>query len=498
MNNAEQGASRGGNTGTSALPGFRAVNPDRWACGLFGLAQSPEAFDLREFLSQSVVRFEWVEVKDLAHARELGLNIERLEQLPLLRLPGGEDLISPTRLDVAQRLGWINQPSKREYDLLVLGAGPAGLSAAVYAASEGLSTVVIERSAVGGQSGSSPLIENVIGWPRGIPGAELAERARQQAVKFGVELLMLREGVAVRFHAGRVSVELEDGLRVSAKADVLATGVEYTRLDVPDHDRFLGAGLAYGAGASEASVCHKDPVVVVGGANSAGQAVSFFSRRCPKVTMVIRGPKFGGSMSAYLADRIRACENVDVKTDSEVVRLHGREGLEAITIRNSKTGREEEMPTSRLFVCIGGKPNTSWADGTGLVRDRAGYIVTGPDLFNGARDSGDESGGEKEGGRKDSPGVGVRGGGGDASGRGTGGWSGDEGEDGESRGHRGSVWPLERPPYFLETSIPGSFAAGDVRHGSVKRFATALGEGAMCVTLVHRWLRERDSTRAPS
>lgn len=444
-------------------------NPDAPACELFGLAQSPEAFDLREFLSQSVVRFEWVEVKDLAHARELGLSIDRLEQLPVLRLPGGEELIAPTRKDVAHRLGWINQPSKREYDLLVLGAGPAGLSAAVYAASEGLSTVVIERSAVGGQSGSSPLIENVIGWPRGIPGAELAERARQQAVKFGVELLMLREGVAVRFHSGRVSVELEDGVRVSAKADVLATGVEYTRLNVPDHDRFLGAGLAYGAGASEASVCHKDPVVVVGGANSAGQAVSFFSRRCPKVTMVIRGPKFGGSMSAYLADRIRACENVDIRTDSEVVRLHGREGLEAITIRNSETGKEEEMPTTRVFVCIGGKPNTSWADGTGLVRDRAGYIVTGPDLFNGARDADEETSGENKSRRGD----------------------GASGEAGSPGRERGSAWPLERPPYFLETSIPGSFAAGDVRHGSAKRFATALGEGAMCVTLVHRWLRER-------
>lgn len=422
------------------MPPSPPARPDHPICELFGLEQSPEAFAIRDFLTRSVVRFEWIEVTSVADARGRGLNITDINQLPVLRLPNRDCLFAPDVHLVAQRLGFITAPRRDEYDLSIFGAGPAGLSAAVYAASEGIKTVLVERSAVGGQAGSSPSIENVIGYPDGVPGALLAERARQQAVKFGVDLLLLREGLHARFFDNRIVADLDDGTRLRAKANLCATGVEYQRLDVPDHDRYLGAGLVYGAGYSEAALAADEPVVVVGGANSAGQSVAFFSARCPLVTMIVRKPELSGSMSAYLEGRLTSCPNVRILTSTEVTALHGDPGLEAITVRNTDTNQASTIPTKRLFVCIGGKPNTDWAADTPIRRDDEGYLITGPDLLD--------------------------------------------------DGALPPDWPLKRQPYYLETSVPGCFAAGDVRHNSVKRFAAALGEGAMCVTFVHRYLRE--------
>jgi thioredoxin reductase (NADPH) len=308
----------------------------------------------------------------------------------------------------------------------------------VYGASEGLKTVVVERSAVGGQAAYSPKIENYLGFPDGISGAELADRAREQACRFGAEILLHREGVRGEFQPGRGIGYLADGTKIVARASVCATGIEYRKLGLPNEDRFYGAGVYYGAGASEASLCARDHVVVVGGGNSAGQAALHFARYAVGVTLILREDALGVNMSEYLVERIRGCRQIEVLTSTEVIALHGDDVLREITVRNNRTGEERTMSTGWLFLCLGGKPNTQWAEEVGVVRDENGYLVTGPDLMR--------------------------------------------------NGEQPKSWRLNREPYYLETSVPGVFAAGDVRHGSVKRFASAVGEGAMAVTFVHRYL----------
>jgi len=346
--------------------------------------------------------------------------------LPFARLP--------------KKLGWFRDPSRSEYDLAIYGAGPAGLNAAVYGASEGLKTVVVERWAVGGQAGSSPKIENYLGFPEGISGADLAERAREQACRFGAEILLAREGVRGEFSATKRVVYLADGTKIIARATICATGVRYHRLGLPHEEELIGAGIYYGAGASEASFCRGEHVYLVGGGNSAAQASMHFSAFARKVTMIVREGTLKQTVSAYLVDRIFSTKNIEVLTNTEVTALIGNKFLEAITLRNRKTGEEQTVKTRWLFVCIGGSPQTAWAVEAGVIRDEAGYLVTGPDLLNGGR----------------AP----------------------------------NGWPLDRHPYYLETNIPGLFAAGDVRHGSVKRCASAVGEGAMAVTFAHRYLAE--------
>ena len=408
---------------------------------LVGTANSPLAYELRDFLRRSVVEFEWIELAgDDDCMRELGLPELNRVSLPVVILPDGSRLFAPTVRELADRLGWISEPRLKEYDLSIYGAGPAGLSAAVYAASEGVKTVLIERAAVGGQAGTSSLIENYMGYPEGISGAELAERARQQAVKFGVDILLLREGVKAHFENNRIHARLADGNVMVARANICATGVEYARLDLPDESQFLGKGLYYGAGASEAQMCRGEQVVVVGGGNSAGQVVVHFAKYAAQVTMLIRGHGPRASMSKYLSNRLKELPNVEVQANTSVVGLDGADSLRSITLRDNRSGTDLPLATKRLFVCIGGKPNTEWAKDTAIVRDEEGYLVTGPDLFE--------------------------------------------------AGRAPACWPLERAPYFLETSVPGSFAAGDVRHGSVKRLASAVGEGAMCVTFTHRYLQQ--------
>jgi thioredoxin reductase (NADPH) len=415
---------------------------DSPAIKIFGRTGSPLGYMIRDFLHRSEVPFEWVELNDDQDARtKAGVSDLRDRRLPVCVFSDGARLECPTIRQITERLGWFRDPSRPEYDLAIYGAGPAGLSAAVYAASDGLTTVLVERSAVGGQAGSSSRIENYLGFPGGISGAELAERARQQACKFGAEILIGCEGVRGEFFPGKVVGYLADGKTIVTRATICATGVEYRRLNLPNEDRLMGAGVYYGAGASEACLCRSsDDVYVAGGGNSAGQAVMHFSRVARSVTMVVRAESLRSSLSRYLLDRIKAAPNVRVLTNCEVTSVEGEEMLERIAVTNRRTGESQTCATHWLFICIGGDPRTIWAKEVGIVRDAAGYLVTGPDLL---RDN------------QTPPG-----------------------------------WPLERNPYYLETNLPGVFAAGDVRHGSVKRCASAVGEGAMAVAFVHRYLAD--------
>ena len=409
---------------------------------ILGTRGSSEAYAIREFLYRCGVPFQWSELSNdeqaRAQAQLTGLTDGRL---PLCVFPDGTRLERATVQQVSEKLGLFRSPSHSEYDLAIYGAGPAGLSAALYGASEGLKTVLVERFAVGGQAASSPRIENYLGFPQGISGAELAERALQQAEKFGAEILLLREGVRAEFTTGKGVGYLSDGTKIVARASICATGVEYRRLNLPNEDRFFGAGVYYGAGASEASLCAPtDHVFVVGGGNSGAQAAMHFSRYAGKVTMVVRDSSLKNTVSQYLIDRIHFAKNVEVLYRIRVVALHGDNVLTAITLHNDETGKEWCAQTSWLFLCLGGYPHTDWAQEVGIMRDQAGYLLTGPDLA--------------------------------------------------SNGHRPKNWPLERDPYHMETNMPGIFAAGDVRHGSVKRCASAVGEGAMAVMFVHRYMAQ--------
>src|SRR6266481_5472652 len=309
---------------------------------LFGQRDDAGAWQIRDFLKRSVVEFQWIELSTEEDCRrELGLSDLKNVDLPVVELPDGTRLFGPILRDVADRLGFVTKPKLRQYDLSIYGAGPAGLSAAVYAASEGLKTVVIERLMVGGQAGTSTKIENYLGFPEGISGAELAKRAREQASRFGAEILMLREGVRGEFQPGKGIGYLADGTKIVAQATICATGVTYRRLNLPNEEPFRGVGVYYGAGASEASLCVNDHVFVVGGGNSAGQAVMHFSRYARKVSMVIRGDGLKETLSQYLIDRILASPRVEVLTHTGVTALDGDQVLRAITLTNNQTGQQQ-------------------------------------------------------------------------------------------------------------------------------------------------------------
>jgi len=406
---------------------------------LYGIPNSPEIYPIRDFLKRSVVDFDWVDISHDNLGWGQGItSFNNPYKHPVVEFPDGKVIVNPSLEQIACNLGWITKPKYAEYDLSIYGAGPAGLSAAVYAASEGLKTILVEREAIGGQAGTSSLIENYMGFPQGISGAELAERARQQALKFGVEILLLKEGIKGSFSDNRIHVDFASGEKLVAKSNICATGVEYARLNLLDERRFFHKGIYYGAGASEAFFCQDKDIYIVGGGNSAGQAAVYFSGFAKRVFMVIRKGNLSDTLSEYLVQRIDSIGNILILYNSQVTELDGDDYLQKIKIVNSQDGSETWCETSKLFICIGGKPNTDWASETAICRDRNGYLYTGNDV------------------------IGL-----------------DKYRD---------CWNLDRPPYHLETSVPGSFAAGDVRFNSVKRVASAVGEGAMAVTQVHQYL----------
>jgi thioredoxin reductase (NADPH) len=408
---------------------------------IIGKAGSVTAYKIRDYLQRSDVPFEWIKLENDQQARaEAGVDNLQDPRLPICVFSDGTRLECPTIRQITEKLGWFRNPTLSQYDLAIYGAGPAGLSAAVYGASEGLKTVVIERSAVGGQAGTTSRIENYLGFPEGIAGADLAERAREQACRFGAEFLLLREGVGGEFLPGKTVGHLADGTKIIARSSICATGVQYRRLNLLNEAKYLGAGLYYGAGVSEAILYENNDVAVVGGGNSAGQAAMNFSQYAKTVTVIVRGDSLKSTLSKYLIDRIQAASNIKVICNTEVTELRGDQALESVTLTNNKSGEKQDLPIKGLFVCIGGVPQTDWATQAGILRDEAGYLLTGPDL--------------------------------------------------SENGRLPHSWPLDRRPYYLETNIPGLLAAGDVRHGAVKRCASAVGEGAMAVTFVHRYLAD--------
>ena len=397
---------------------------------------SDRSYEVKTFLARNHVPYRWYDVERDDEARRLAeLAAADPSDLPLVLVPDGETLRAPTTRDLAGALGLRVRAEQPLYDVCIVGGGPAGLAAAVYAASEGLSTVVVEREAPGGQAGRSASIENYLGFPKGLSGADLAARAIAQASRFGAEMVLANDVVGLETRGPVRAVRFGD-TEIEARSIIVATGVSYRRLGASGIDGLTGRGIYYGADASEASQCEDDEVYVVGAANSAGQAALNLARYAKRVTMVVRGPALEATMSSYLVDRIAATPNIEVRLRCEVVGANGDGHLESLTIADRDGGSSEDVPAGWLFVFIGASPRTDWLGGD-VVRDERGYLVTGPDLLAASYDA---------------------------------------------------RWTLPRPPYALETSVPGVFAAGDVRLDSMKRVASAVGEGAMAVHLVHRYL----------
>lgn len=406
---------------------------------IIGHRWSSPSYDAKDFLTRNQIPYEWLDVETDPEVPRL-LELLGLEDpaLPVLVFPGGTHLVQPTNLQIAEQAGLV-RTAKPFYDLIVVGAGPAGLAAAVYGASEGLVTAVIEREAPGGQAGTSSRIENYLGFPSGLSGADLSRRAIAQARRFGAEFLAPEEVQSVRSEPPYHFVTLASGTELSCHALLIASGVSYRKLAIPGIERLTGAGVYYGAAMVEAASCRDEDVYIVGGANSAGQAAVFFSRYARSVTLLVRGDALEKSMSQYLIDRIQTIENVKVKLRTQVVEVKGEDHLTAITLCDTETNQTETLPATGLFIFIGAMPQTDWIANL-VQRDAQGYILTGPDLLQ-----------DKQLMRN---------------------------------------WPLERQPFLLESSVPGIFVAGDVRHGSVKRVASGVGEGAIAVSLIHQHLKK--------
>jgi thioredoxin reductase (NADPH) len=404
---------------------------------VIGHRWSARSFKVRDFLARNLVPYRWLPADETEGARLLAAAGVTAADVPLVVTTEGKSLVQPTDAELAAHVGLTTAPAADFYDLIVVGAGPAGLGAAVYGASEGLRTVLVERRATGGQAGQSSRIENYLGFPDGVSGAQLTDRARRQALKFGAELLATREAVGLENAGTTRLVRFDDGETIAAHTVVLATGVSYRMLDVPGCAELAGRGVFYGSAATEAVNCAGEDVYIVGGANSAGQAAVYFARYASTVHLLIRGADLGRSMSRYLVDQIESIDAINVHPYTEVCRGEGGEHLERLTLLDTRTGRTRAVHTMWLFIFIGAEPRTDWLDGV-VSRDLRGFVLTGPDLLVGGR--------------------------------------------------RPPGWALPRDPYHLECSVPGVFAAGDVRADSVKRVASAVGEGAMAVTLVHRYL----------
>jgi thioredoxin reductase (NADPH) len=395
--------------------------------------------DVREFLARNQVPYRWFSTDEPEGKRMLEAAGQDGNQLPVIITLDHEMLVAPSDAELAAKVGLATSPSADFYDLIVVGGGPAGLGAAVYGASEGLRTVLLERTATGGQAGQSSRIENYLGFPDGVSGAQLTTRARLQAAKFGAEVLTTREVTGLEINGSARTVRFSDGTSLDAHSVILTTGVTYRQLRAPGLDDLTGAGVYYGSALTEAAACVDNDVFIVGGANSAGQSAVYLSRMAKSVTLLVRGPSLTKSMSHYLIEQVESVPNITVRTCTTVVGARGDGHLEGLTLQDANSGETEDVAAQHLFVFIGAAPLTSWLDGV-LERDEHGFVLTGPDLS----------------------------------------------ADGEPP----AEWPLDRAPYHLEASVPGVFVAGDVRAESAKRVASAVGEGAMAVMLVHRYLEK--------
>ena len=395
---------------------------------------SARSSEVREFLARNQVPYRWYTSDSSEGLRLLAAAGADSHDLPLVVTADGAALVAPGDTELAEHVGLSTTPLQDFYDVVVIGGGPAGLGCAVYGASEGLRTVLVERTATGGQAGQSSRIENYLGFPDGVSGAQLTERARRQAVKFGAELITTRDVVGLDVNGPARTVRFADGGTIDAHTVILATGVSYRQLRADGLERLTGRGVYYGSALTEAANCVDHDVYIVGGANSAGQAAVYLARGARSVTILVRGTSLQDSMSYYLIQQIGQVPNISVRTCTEVVAAHGEDHLEQITLRDNTTGQSETVDAGWLFVFIGAAPRTEWLDGV-VARDSHGFVLAGPDL--GALPPG---------------------------------------------------WILERQPLHLETSVPGVFVAGDVRAESAKRVASAVGEGAMAVMLVHRYL----------
>ena len=406
---------------------------------VIGHRWSARSSAVREFLARNQVSYRWYSTDEPEGRRLLTAAGQDGLRLPLVVTPDGTTLVEPTDQEIAAQVGLATTPAAQFYDLVVIGGGPAGLGSAVYGASEGLRTVLVERSATGGQAGQSSRIENYLGFPDGVSGAQLADRARRQANRFGAEILTAREVTELEVGGAAHTIHFADGSEISAHCVILATGVSYRQLDAPGLAELTGCGVYYGSALTEAESCRGHHVYIVGGANSAGQAAVYLARHAKSVTILVRGPSLAASMSYYLIQQIEHESNITVRTGTVVDAAHGSGHLEQLTLRDVASGQTELVEAQWMFVFIGAAPLTDWLDGT-VMRDSHGFIKTGPDLTDDGRPPAD--------------------------------------------------WGLDRPPYHLETNVPGVFVAGDARAESAKRVASAVGEGAMAVMLVHRYLEQ--------
>jgi thioredoxin reductase (NADPH) len=418
-----------------------SYRPEFQGIRVLGTRWSPRSYGLRDFLARNRVPYQWIDVEASANDPETKRLLEALgpeaTSLPVVLFPDGTKLLEGVPAEVAQKVGLRTRSQTNFYDLAIVGGGPAGLAAAVYGASEGLHTVMIEREAPGGQAGMSSRIENYLGFPMGLSGGDLARRAVVQAQRFGVEILSPQEAVGVRTEGSYRIIKLADGNEISCHALMIATGVQWRRLEAPGIDRLQGAGIYYGGGSTEALSCKGEIIYVVGGANSAGQAAMNFAKYADRVIILVRGASLSSTMSQYLIDQIKEMTNIEIWAHGSVAEAHGETHLEEISIHCSDTNKIERMPASAMFIFIGALPRTEWLANV-VERDERGFILTGPDLIR--------------------------------------------------EGQHPKGWALERDPFLLETNIPGLFAVGDVRHGSVKRVASGVGEGSVAVQFIHQYL----------
>jgi len=408
---------------------------------VLGTRYSPQSYAIRDFLARNQIPYQWMDAEAADREPDVRRLVDSFEgcnlKLPMVFFPDGDRFERADPQQIVEKLGLRTRAELEFYDVAIIGGGPSGLAAAVYGASEGLKTVMVEREAPGGQAGLSARIENYLGFPTGLSGSQFARNAVMQARRFEVEILSPQSAEALRVEGPYRYVKLSDGTEISCHSLILALGVQWRKLGIPGEDRLLGAGVYYGAGSAEAISCRNEDVYVLGGANSAGQSAMNFAKFARRVIMLVRGPSLAASMSQYLIDQITRTENIHVELNSRVVAVDGDQHLESVRIACDQSNEERDVPATSLYIFIGAEPKTAWLDGI-IQRDDRGFVLTGPDLM----------------------------------------------KDGKPP----KGWPLDRDPGLFETNVPGIFAVGDVRHGSIKRVASGVGEGSVAISFVHQYL----------